>query len=95
MKVGVTYRSRGWKRVRPIFHSRLEGEYIIIIGNIRYKCALKQYIFSVKKKGRIYTYRGSTVDCRRCRQLCETLRGARPKEVEVVKPLSVPWKRTY
>lgn len=92
MKVGVTYRSRGWGRTRPVFRARLSGEYIIIIGSMRYKCTLRQYIFTVKKKGAVYTYYGSTVDCRKCRQLCGTLRSVRPKEVEVVKPLPMPWK---
>ncbi len=93
MKVRVVYRSRGWGRVRPIFHVRLDGEYIIIIGNMRFRCTLKRHAFKVKKKGAVYTYYGSTVDCRRCRQLCETLRSARPKEVEVVKPLPMSWKK--
>ena len=92
MKVKVTYRSRGWRRVRPVFHAQLNGEYIIVIGNMRYRCTLRPYVFTVKKKGVVYAYRGSTVDCRKCRQLCRPLGSIRPGEVEAVKPLPMRWR---
>jgi hypothetical protein len=89
VKVRVTYRSRGWGWVKPIFHAWLEGDYVVVVGGMRFKCTLKKYIFTEVVKGRKYTYYRSTVDCRSCRLLCETLRRYRPVEVEVVKPLQL------
>jgi gentisate 1,2-dioxygenase len=89
MRVRVTYRSRGWRRVRPVFHAWLEGDYMVVVGGMRFRCTLKRYVFVVTWHGRKYTYYRSTVDCRSCRLLCETLRRYRPAEVEVVKPLQL------
>jgi hypothetical protein len=89
MKVRVTYRSRGWGRVRPLFHAWLEGEYIVAVGGVKFRCALKKYILTEAVKGRKYSYYRSTVDCRSCRLLCEVLRRYRPAEVEVAKPLQL------
>jgi len=89
MKVRVTYRSWGWGWVRPLFHAWLEGEYIVAVGNMRFRCTLKKYILTEAVKGRKYSYYRSTVDCRSCRLLCEMLRRYRPAEVEVVKPLQL------
>jgi len=89
MRVRVTYRSRGWGRVRPIFHVWLEGDYVVVIGGVKFRCTLRRYVLTEVVKGRKYTYYRSTVDCRSCRQLCEVLRSHRPAEVEVVKPLQL------
>jgi hypothetical protein len=89
MKVRVTYRSRGWGRVRPIFHAWLEGDYVIVVGGVRFRCTLKRYAFAVVVNGRRYVYRGSTADCRSCRLLCEALKRYRPADVEVYKPLQL------
>jgi hypothetical protein len=89
VRVRVTYRSRGWGLVKPVFHVWLEGDYIVVVGGMRFRCTLKRYVFEVVSKGRRYAYRGSTVDCRRCRLLCKVLKRYRPAEVEVVKPLQL------
>jgi hypothetical protein len=89
MKVRVTYRSRGWGRVRPIFHAHLEGDYVVVVNDMRFKCVFKKYVLTTVSKGKRYAYYGSTVDCRSCRLLCELLRRYRPAEVEVVKPLQL------
>ena len=89
MRVRVTYRSRGWGRVRPFFHAWLEGEYVVVVGGLRFRCALRRYILTEVVKGRKYIYYRSTVDCRSCRLLCEALKRYRPAEVEVVKPLQL------
>lgn len=89
MKVRVTYRSRGWGWVRPLFHAWLEGEYVVAIGGVKFRCTLKKYILTEAVKGRKYSYYRSTVDCRSCRLLCEVLKRYRPAEVEVVKPLQL------
>jgi len=89
MRIRVTYRSRGWGWVRPIFHAQLEGDYVVVVGGMRFRCTLKKYILTEVVKGRKYIYYRSTVDCRSCRQLCELLRRYRPAEVEVVKPLQL------
>jgi hypothetical protein len=89
MKVRVTYRSRGWGRVRPIFHAWLEGNYVVAVGDMRFKCTLKKHIVTEVVKGKKYSYYRSTVDCRSCRLLCEVLKRYRPAEVEVVKPLQL------
>jgi hypothetical protein len=89
MKVRVTYRSRGWGRVRPVFHAWMEGEYVVEIGGMKFRCALKKYVFTSTWRGKKYSYYRSTVDCRSCRLLCEVLKRYRPAEVEVVKPLQL------
>jgi hypothetical protein len=89
MRVRVTYRSKGWGWVKPIFSAKLEGEYVVLVGGLRFRCALKRYIFTETVKGRKYTYYRSTVDCRSCRLLCEVLKRYRPAEVEVIKPLQL------
>jgi hypothetical protein len=89
VKVRVTYRSRGWGRVRPIFHAWLEGDYIVAVGGVKFRCRIKRYILTEIVKGKRYIYHRSTVDCRSCRLLCELLRRYRPIEVEVVKPLQL------
>jgi len=89
MKVRVTYRSKGWGWVKPVFHARLEGDYVVVVGSVRFRCTLRRYIFTSSWRGRKYTYYRSTVDCRSCRLLCEALRRYRPAEVEVVKPLQL------
>jgi hypothetical protein len=89
VRVRVAYRSRGWGWVKPIFHAWLEGDYVIVVGNMRFRCTLKRYVFAVVSKGKRYAYRGSTVDCRSCRLLCEILKRYRPAEVEVYKPLQL------
>jgi hypothetical protein len=89
MRVRVTYRSRGWGRVKPIFHAQLEGEYVIAVGDMRFRCMFKRYVFTATWRGRRYTYHRSTVDCRSCRMLCEVLKRYRLAEVEVVKPLQL------
>jgi hypothetical protein len=89
MKVRVSYRSRGWGRVRPVFHVWLSGDYVVAIGGVKFRCALKKYILTEVVKGRKYTYYRSTVDCRSCRLLCEALRRHRPTEVELIKPIQL------
>jgi hypothetical protein len=89
MRVRVTYRSKGWGWVRPFFHAWLEGDYVVVVDGIRFRCALKRYILTESVRGRIYVYYRSTVDCRRCRLLCELLKRYRPAEVELVKPLQL------
>jgi hypothetical protein len=89
MKVKVTYRSRGWGWVKPIFHALLEGDYVVAVGDMRFRCMLKKYILTEVVKGKRYTYYRSTVDCRSCRLLCEILKRYRPTEVEVIKPLQL------
>jgi hypothetical protein len=89
MRVRVTYRSKGWGWVKPVFHAWLEGDYVVVVGGVRFKCALRKHIFTEVVKGRKYTYYRSTVDCRSCRMLCEVLKRYRPPEVEVVKPLQL------
>ena len=89
MKVRVTYRSRGWGRVRPIFHAWLEGDYVVVVGGMRFRCTFKKYIFTSSWRGKKYTYYRSTIDCRSCRLLYEVLKRHRPAEVEVVKPLQL------
>jgi len=89
MRVRVTYRSKGWGWVRPIFHAWLEGDYVVVVGGMRFRCALKKYIFTSSWCGRKYTYYRSTVDCRRCRLLCEVLKRYRLAEVEVFKSLQL------
>jgi hypothetical protein len=89
MRVRVTYRSRGWGRVRPLFHAWLEGDYVVVVGGVRFRCTFRKYILTEFVKGRKYSYYRSTVDCRRCRLLCEALNRHRPAEVEVVKPLQL------
>ena len=89
MRVRVTYRSRGWGRVRPIFHAWLEGDYVVVVDGMRFRCTLRRYVLTEVVKGRKYTYYRSTVDCRSCRQLCEALKKYRPAEVEMVKPLQL------
>ena len=89
MKVRVTYRSRGWGRVRPVFHAWLAGNYVVVVGGVKFRCTLKKYILTEVVKGRKYTYYRSTVDCRSCRLLCEALRRHRLAEVELVKPIQL------
>ena len=89
MKIRVTYRSRGWGRVRPIFHAWLEGDYVVVASGMRFRCALKKYVLTETVKGKKYIYYRSTVDCRRCRPLCEALRRHRPTEVELIKPIKL------
>jgi hypothetical protein len=89
MRVRVTYRSKGWGWVKPIFHAHLEGDYVIVVGETRFRCTLKKYAVAVTWRGRKYRYYRSTVDCRSCRLLCELLKRYRPAEVEVIKPLQL------
>jgi hypothetical protein len=89
MRVRVTYRSKGWGWVRPIFHAWLEGDYVVVVGDMRFRCALKKYILTETVKGTKYIYYRSTVDCRCCRLLCQVLKRYRPAEVEVVKSLQL------
>ena len=89
MRVRVTYRSKGWGWVRPIFHAWLEGDYVVVVGGMRFRCALKKYILTETVKGKKYIYYRSTVDCRCCRLLCQVLKRYRPAEVEVVKSLQL------